>query len=168
MSRTPKARHTLPLAAHALALMMPFTMTVLIPWLLLTNYAHTSALPLQAVGGLCMVAGITLFCITLKLFVVVGNGTLAPWSPTQKLVVIGPYRYCRNPMISSVLAVILGEAFFFGSTVILMWAGLFFAVNTVYFVLSEEPGLLTRFGEQYVAYKKVVPRWIPTTKPFQT
>jgi protein-S-isoprenylcysteine O-methyltransferase Ste14 len=45
-------------------------------------------------------------------------------------------------------------------------AFLFFAINHVYFILSEEPGLEKRFGQEYLEYKKNVPRWIPRLKPW--
>ena len=54
--------------------------------------------------------GLLLFAASLRQFAVRGKGTLAPWDPPKHLVVEGPYRYVRNPMISGVLFVLLGEA----------------------------------------------------------
>jgi protein-S-isoprenylcysteine O-methyltransferase Ste14 len=48
-------------------------------------------------GALLMGTGLYYLSITILLFINIGRGTLAPWSPTRKLVVIGPYRYVRNP-----------------------------------------------------------------------
>ncbi len=70
-------------------------------------------------------------------------------------------------MISSVLGVLLGEAIFFGSWTILAWFLVAFVVNHLYFIFSEEPGLVKRFGEEYEAYKKNVPRWIPRLRPWK-
>ena len=98
---------------------------------------------------------------TVALFAGVGQGTLAPWDPTTRLVVRGPYRHVRNPMISGVLAVLLGEAALFGSLAVLAWWAFVFALNAVYFVLVEEPGLRERFGAEYEAYAARVPRWLP-------
>ena len=95
------------------------------------------------------------------LFARVGKGTLAPWDPTQKLVIEGPYRHVRNPMITAVLFVLLGEAALFGSTALLLWAAGFFAVNHAWFLLHEEPALVRRFGEDYERYRRTVPRWLP-------
>ena len=81
-------------------------------------------------------------------------GTVFPFA-------VGPYRYVRNPMISGVAVMLLGEALFHGSWVIGIWFGVFVYINHVYCILSEEPGLEKRFGESYRAYKKEVPRWIP-------
>ncbi len=43
---------------------------------------------------------------------------------------------------------------------------LFFAVNGVYFPLSEEKGLEQRFGDDYRRYKQNVPRWLPRLSPW--
>jgi protein-S-isoprenylcysteine O-methyltransferase Ste14 len=95
------------------------------------------------------------------LFARVGRGTLAPWDPTRKLVAVGPYRYVRNPMISGVALMLLGQALFWPSVAIAIWAGLFILINHLYFIFSEEPGLESRFGENYRQYKANVPRWLP-------
>ena len=67
-------------------------------------------------------AGFALWVWTVRLFARIGRGTLAPWDPTERLVVEGPYAHVRNPMITGVLAVLLGEALIFGSTAIAIWA----------------------------------------------
>jgi protein-S-isoprenylcysteine O-methyltransferase Ste14 len=64
-------------------------------------------------------------------------------------------------MITAVLAVLLGEAVLFGSPVLVIWSVAFLAINWVYFLIYEEPGLQRRFGEDYSQYKQNVPRWIP-------
>lgn len=119
-----------------------------------------SALPPLA-GALLIAFGLRLMWETISLFGSVGRGTLAPWDPTRKLVVEGPYRRVRNPMISGVGAVVLGEAALLGSIPILIEFGVFAAVNAIYMPLVEEPGLMRRFGGDYRAYKRQVPRWIP-------
>jgi protein-S-isoprenylcysteine O-methyltransferase Ste14 len=154
---------------HLLAiLVLPFNVLVTIPALLLWRggveppswVAFTTDL-----GVLVAAVGLSLMITTIGLFVRVGRGTLAPWSPTERLVVQGPYRWVRNPMISGVLFVLLGEALVFRSAAILAWWALFFAANAVYLPLSEEPGLERRFGEAYRRYRREVPRWIPRLWP---
>ena len=73
----------------------------------------------------------------------------------------GPYRHVRNPMISGVLAVLLGEAALFGSLALLAWALVVLAINAVYFPLVEEPDLRRRFGAEYEDYAARTPRWFP-------
>jgi len=69
-------------------------------------------------------------------------------------------------MILGVLMVLLGEATAFSSIKILEWAGVFFLINTAYFIVSEEPKLEKRFGADYLEYKKHVGRWIPRLTPY--
>jgi protein-S-isoprenylcysteine O-methyltransferase Ste14 len=66
-----------------------------------------------------------------------------------------------------VLTILAGEAILLGSAAIAIWAATFFAINAVYFPLSEEPGLRRRFGAEYDEYRKNVPRWIPRTRPWE-
>ena len=144
----------------AAVVLLPGTVTVLVPALLLAD-AGLAPWPLAALGAALLLAGVGLIAWTVALFVGIGRGTLAPWDPTSRLVVRGPYRHVRNPMISGVLAVLLGEAALFGSPALLVWFAIVFAVNAVYFPLVEEPGLRQRFGEDYEEYAARVPRWLP-------
>jgi protein-S-isoprenylcysteine O-methyltransferase Ste14 len=124
--------------------------------------------PLRLVGGAMLIAaGLAMLGWTAGLFARFGRGTLAPWDPTRKLVVRGPYAYVRNPMISGVLGILVGEAVLFGSLALAEWCGIFLVVNHLYFAISEEPGLARRFGAEYVEYKRHVPRWIPRCSPWR-
>jgi protein-S-isoprenylcysteine O-methyltransferase Ste14 len=150
-------------------MLLPFTVTFIIPYLLYDSkdliIPHT--ISIKIIGWLIAVAGSALFVYTVFLFKLFGQGTLAPWTPTQKLIVEGPYRYCRNPMIGGVFFMLLGEGLMLYSIYILAWAVLFFIINTFYFIFIEEPGLLQRFGGDYLRYKKHVPRWLPRLTPYK-
>ena len=122
------------------------------------------ALPI--LGCAFITLGLVLMIATIRLFVTVGEGTLAPWNPPQRLVVRGVYRHVRNPMISGVFFVLLGEAILAASLPLLGWFAAFVVVNAVYIPLAEEPGLVKRFGDEYLAYKRNVPRWIPMLTPW--
>ena len=148
------------------SLVLPLTAAVVVPALLLGRSGWAQAIahlqPVRAAAGaLLMLAGLAMLAWTVTLFIRVGRGTLAPWDPTRRLVVRGPYARVRNPMISGVLAILLGEALASGASPLWTWAALFLAINHTYFVLSEEPGLARRFGAEYAEYKRHVPRWIP-------
>jgi protein-S-isoprenylcysteine O-methyltransferase Ste14 len=156
---------------HLLAiLVLPFVVVVLLPAWLLTAAGDTrwgvawAWLP-AAAGIVVFAAGFTLFAWCVVLFGRVGQGTLAPWDPTRSLVAVGPYRYVRNPMISGVALMLMGEALFWGSARVALLTGVFVLINHFYFVFSEEPGLEARFGEPYRMYKANVPRWLPRLKP---
>ncbi|MEW6406459.1 MAG: isoprenylcysteine carboxylmethyltransferase family protein [Chloroflexota bacterium] len=167
----------LTLSRHLLAiLLMPFIVVVVIPNWLSKTVAHGDTyldmgllsiwLP-KVLGMIFILTGLILFIWCVGLFARLGRGTLAPWDPTQTLVAVGPYRHVRNPMISGVALMLVGQAVFRGSWVLGLWSCFFILVNHIYFVLSEEPGLERRFGEQYRLYKQNVPRWIPHIKPWQ-
>lgn len=118
-----------------------------------------------ALGALFVAGGFAMWVWTVRLFARIGKGTLAPWDPTERLVIEGPYAHVRNPMITAVLAVLLGEALIFGSTAIALWAAIFAVINHVFFLAYEEPAVERRFGEEYRRYKEHVPRWIPRRSP---
>ena len=153
---------------------LPFTVLLIIPatilWATGFKIGWGLGLPWDGVivlaGALLMGSGLYYLSITIWLFINIGRGTLAPWSPTSKLVVIGPYRHVRNPMISGVSMTLLGESIVVGSLGIFILFLLFFIINHIYFIYSEEPGLATRFGDEYLAYKRNVPRWIPRMRPW--
>ena len=65
-----------------------------------------------------------------------------------------------------VLIVLLGEALTFLSKNIVIWAGEFFIINIIYFIIYEEPNLEKRFGEEYREYKKHVSMWLPRLTPY--
>jgi protein-S-isoprenylcysteine O-methyltransferase Ste14 len=141
---------------------LPFTVVVVVPYFLLAStQADPVAWQLQVAGFLLFALGFGLAGWCVLLFASLGQGTLAPWDPTRKLVVAGPYQTVRNPMITGVAAMLLGEALLFGSEAVGVWSLVFVVVNHLYFILSEEPGLEKRFGKSYLKYKSRVPRWLP-------
>jgi len=155
-------------------LILPGTALVYVPALILwatagTDYAAAPLGPDRAIFWLALVlavAGVALAAWTMRLFLTVGAGTPAPWDPPRKLVVRGPYRHVRNPMITSVLVLLAAEALLFRSWPLAGWMLVFFAANAVYFPVVEEKGLERRFGEAYARYKRNVPRWLPRPTPW--
>jgi protein-S-isoprenylcysteine O-methyltransferase Ste14 len=162
--------------SQVISFSLPFVVLLVIPAVILIftggiRWGWGLGQPCDAIiitiGTVFIVAGIYLLACTIILFIKIGKGTLAPWSPTQNLVVAGPYRHTRNPMISGVLIALLGETVVTGSIWLLVWSAIFFIVNHFYFVYSEEPGLVKRFGENYLRYKDSVPRWFPKFTPWK-
>jgi protein-S-isoprenylcysteine O-methyltransferase Ste14 len=145
---------------------LPGTVTLLIPAMLPDGDRELAPWPLVVLGVVLLAIGLTMFVWTVALFAGVGRGTLAPWDPPTKLVVRGPYRLVRNPMISGVLFVLLGEAALFDSPALLVWAAVVLAINATYFPLVEEPLLRDRFGADYDDYAAHVPRWLPRPRPW--
>ena len=150
-------------------LLLPFTVTVVLPALILWGGGGVDVdldLVSALLGSALIALGLALVVWTVWLFVTVGQGTLAPWDATRRLVVRGPYRHVRNPMITGVASILAGEALAFRSWSIVILLAAFAAVNAVYMPLAEEPGLRRRFGDDYDAYRAHVPRWIPRFGPW--
>jgi len=114
---------------------------------------HPFGLLLLAVGT----AGL-LWCV--RDFYVQGKGTLAPWAPPQKLVVVGLYRYSRNPMYVCVLLTLLGWAASFASMDLFLCTLLIAIAFHLRVVFGEEPWLLQTHGASWQIYKRQVPRWV--------
>src|SRR5262249_32306872 len=156
-------------------LLLPFMAAVVIPGVLLWltrpdtlglwQSAPATRVGLPVLGGVLLCLGLVLMVATIRLFVTVGKGTLAPWNPTQRLVVRGVYRPVRNPMITGAVFVLLCEAILAASLPLFVWFVLFVLGNVIYIPLAEEPGLVKRFGDDYLAYQRNVPRWFPRVRP---
>jgi protein-S-isoprenylcysteine O-methyltransferase Ste14 len=161
-------RHLLSIA------LLPVTVTVLVPvWLARRNHVTLAIgttpieLAIQVLGLASLAVGLALFTASLRQFAVRGKGTLAPWDPPKHLVVQGPYRYVRNPMISGVLFTVTGEALVLLSWPHAGWALLFFLINVTYIPLVEEPQLQRRFGAAYDEYCRHVRRIRPRMRPWR-
>ena len=145
-------------------MLLPGTVTVLVPALIIWSGGTHFEPVTVAIGGVLIAAGLALVVWTIRLFVSVGRGTLAPWDATSKLVVRGPYRLVRNPMITGVGTILAGQALLFRSWGIAIELAVFALVNAIYFPLVEEPGLQRRFGAEYEEYRERVPRWLPRVR----
>jgi protein-S-isoprenylcysteine O-methyltransferase Ste14 len=144
--------------------LLPGTVAVVVPALIVWfGGAHFEPVTV-AIGGVLIAAGLALVVWTIRLFVSIGRGTLAPWDATSKLVVSGPYRLVRNPMITGVGTILAGQALLFRSWGIAIELAVFALVNAIYFPLVEEPDLQRRFGAEYEEYRARVPRWLPRVR----
>ena len=153
---------------------LPGTVLVLVPlWIARANgigfalAGSAGGRALQLLGVALLALGLVLFASSLRRFASEGEGTLAPWDPPRKLVVRGPYRFVRNPMISGVVFVLFAEALLLRSPPHLLWALAFLALNLVYIPALEEPQLVRRFGDPYREYCRHVPRVFPRVTPWQ-
>ena len=150
-------------------IILPFNVIIVIPAVVLwlTGYHFIAPAPLQVIiWAVLFLGGVALALWTMLLFAFVGDGTAAPWNPPKNLVVKGPYRHVRNPMITSVLMMVLANSILLSSWAIFSIFILFFVGNMIYFPLFEEKGLIKRFGQDYILYKNNVPRWLPRLTPW--
>jgi protein-S-isoprenylcysteine O-methyltransferase Ste14 len=160
-------RHLISIAA------LPGTVVCIVPIWIARRYgvqahAPSSLADITSVVLGCVFAliGLALFVTSLRRFTVEGHGTLAPWDPPRRLVVHGPYRYVRNPMISGVIFLLAGEAAILRSLPHLIWMATFLIINLTYIPLLEEPLLARRFGAEYEEYRRHVRRFLPRMRPW--
>lgn len=83
---------------------------------------------------------------------------------TKKLVIKGPYRYSRNPMVFGMFLVYFGLAIYLDSLVCIAVLIFFFFLITIYLRSFEEKRLLKDFGSEFIEYKNKVPMMIPFLK----
>ena len=89
------------------------------------------------------------------------SGTPLPVMPTQKLLVSGPFKYCRNPMALGTFVFYAGISVLVGSLSSLAGVALFAALLILYIKKVEERELEARFGQEYVDYKARTPFILP-------
>lgn len=143
-----------------ISFILPFTVLVLVP-LCIEKDLSIKNIWTFSIGLIIMLMGLVVLIITIWTMIRNGDGTLAPWIPTNKLVITGIYGYLRNPMIISVLIILIGESISIISLNIIIWAFIFFIINNIFFFFYEEPNLEKKFGNDYRIYKKNVSRWMP-------
>ncbi len=99
-------------------------------------------------------------------FYVAGKGTVAPWDPPKHLVVVGLYRFTRNPIYVGDLILVSGWALTTGSH----WVGFYLVILAVGFhlrvIFHEEPRLSRNFPSEWAVYSANVPRWFPRFTPW--
>lgn len=129
-----------------------------------SGIVRPTGLGLREVAGVVMGAAgaaLALWCIVT--FAVVGRGTPAPFDPPRTLVIKGPYHYVRNPMYIGAALALCGAAIFYHSMPLLGYVSLFLLVMHAFVVWYEEPTLARLFGDDYLAYRARVGRWLPRT-----
>ena len=113
----------------------------------------------------------SVFGIVLMLFAVAVAGlinatfkragtAIEPWKPTSNIVTTGFYAWSRNPIYTGFCVFNIG----LGISLNNLWVFLSFIPGAVlvYFIaiVREEAYLEEKFGEEYLAYKRQVRRWI--------
>ena len=149
--------------ASLFTLLVPGTVVVLLPYLLLAD-ASLGAIDFLGIGllGLLpLVLGAALYLRCAYDFVWSGRGTPFPIDPPSQLVMSGPYRYSRNPMYVGVLAILAGEALLYSDLRLLYFLLAMTVLFNIFILGYEERALGRQFGEAYARYCEAVPRWIP-------
>jgi protein-S-isoprenylcysteine O-methyltransferase Ste14 len=139
-------------------LAMPGVVAFAVPFIWIRQTSHTEIV--RPWGLLILICGAALLLWCVRDFYVSGKGTLAPWSPPQRLVITGLYRYSRNPMYICVLMVLCGWAATFNAPGLWIYAALIAIAFQLRVVLGEEPWLARTHGDEWVRYVTEVRRWM--------
>jgi len=117
--------------------------------------------------GMAMISfGLLILLWCVRDFYVAGTGTLAPWSPPRRLVVVGLYRIVRNPMYVGVVFIITGWCIATGSPILLAYVIIVAVMFNRRVVLNEEPWLQRKFADDWAIYSAAVRRWRPRLTPW--
>jgi protein-S-isoprenylcysteine O-methyltransferase Ste14 len=110
-------------------------------------------------GIVCMLIGPSL--AVPALLTMRAAGTHAnPAKPALLIVRGGPYRFTRNPMYLALCLVQAGIGFLLNDWITLLFVVPLALVLHFGVILPEEKYLEAKFGEQYLALKRKVRRWI--------
>lgn len=80
-------------------------------------------------------------------------------SPQSRFVEVGIYKYSRNPLYIGIILIYLGFTIYTGSYIGVI-SVILFALFWNWVASNEEKELADKFGGDYLAYKKRVPRWV--------
>ncbi|MFQ5724329.1 MAG: methyltransferase family protein [Terriglobia bacterium] len=131
-------------------------------WLWLDAVMGWRGLRLPWLGAALLVAGGLLAVWCNALLVGRGKGTAHPFTAkTKRLVIAGPYRTVRNPMMWAVGGILIGLALTLGSVGLWFGFGVWLGFILWFVRAYEEPDMERRFGEEYRDYCRRVPRWWP-------
>src|SRR3954447_10602534 len=111
------------------------------------------------VGGLLVLLGLGLL-VWVNGIVKPAGPAVEPWKPTTAIVTTGPYRFTRNPAYLGMTLTYVGIAVLSSAVWVLLPLPVVFAVIDRGVIAREERYLERKFGEEYLAYKRTVRRWI--------
>jgi len=112
-----------------------------------------------ALGGPLVFAALVLFAFSVREFRAAGT-PLPTNRPTRTIVRSGPYRFSRNPIYLAFSLLHLGIAIWTNGAWLLATLAVTLLVMSYGVIAREERYLAGRFGEEYLAYKASVRRWL--------
>ena len=143
-----------PVAVALIAAALMWLLARVVPW------------PGDLLGGLLAALLIALAGVAVAVAGVVAfrqaRTTVNPMKPetASALVVRGVYHLTRNPMYLGMALVLAAWAVWLGSAAAAAVLPAFTLYMTRFQIVPEERALAARFGEQFEAYRRRVPRWI--------
>ena len=126
------------------------------------NLPSISYIPWTLIAGLVLLIPGTTVLIWTWIQFLIAKGTPVPINPPQKLITGGLYAYSRNPMLLSIFLIVFAAGLLSGSlSLTLLFAPLFVLFFYFQITLVEEKEMELKFGQDYLGYKKRVPRFFP-------
>jgi protein-S-isoprenylcysteine O-methyltransferase Ste14 len=163
-----KAPHQLIIPRWAVPLVwaiLVFAIQILLPWAIAKlgpGFGWSGGAPgnWNLAGLIAVAIGLALYiwCLAVH-FINYPAAVRIGFSPPI-LVVAGPYRFSRNPMYLSALIAWVGWTIFYGSPAVFVALVLLWSVFAFRVIPLEERQLQAMFGDDYLDYKRSVPRWI--------
>lgn len=179
MNRPPHAAPAPPRAGVFDAIPLPIRMVVygvsflaailvLLPWcasrlddVLPPGYRIALPTVVRVFGGGAFVAFLAIYVSSSYVLTSRGRGAYVEFDPPKEFVVVGPFRWCRNPIAACVVGMLAAEGLALSSMSVIALAAISVPIAHAQVVLLEEPLLRKRFGGAYEEYLRRVPRWIP-------
>ena len=118
--------------------------------------------PYNLIGILFIPVGMFLVIWANYTLLYIGKSGLRDREPMQRpsnLVLVGPYRFTRNPIYLGCLLMLLGLVIVWSSIVTAFFLILVYIVFRYIFIKREEIILEEEFGDEYLGFKKRVKRW---------
>ena len=141
-------------------LLVPGTVAVYVP-LLISGHQRNGSVFFIVAGIVLIVLGAALALWVIWCFGVKSRGTPALIDAPTVLVILGPYRFVRNPMYCGIILMLVGWTNLFGNFWLLIYSMTVALGCHTYVVLYEERRLRRQFGSAYREYCQAVGRWIP-------
>lgn len=110
-------------------------------------------------GAVLVIAGLVLLAGFERAFKK-RDTAVEPWEPTTAIVTDGPYRFSRNPGYLGMALVYVGIALLAGALWVLAPLPLVLLVVDRGVIAREERYLERKFGQEYLAYRSGVRRWV--------
>lgn len=128
---------------------------IVLSWVLPVNFGHGWG----TIGFIMFFTGIGTVIWCKKLFDNAGTN-ISPDEPTLVIIQDGPYKFSRNPIYVSFLAVYAGLAMMANAPVMLLLTIPLWYVLKTKVVEREEGYLEEKFGAEYLEYKHSKRRWL--------
>jgi len=114
------------------------------------GWAHGGPGWLNLLGVIPIAAGAAFLVCTFRLHFVAVRDSFEMKGTQNYLVLIGPYRFTRNPIYLFGMLIWLGWIVFYGSAAVLAGAVIIWGIVAMLVVRWEERNLEARFGEAYL------------------